>query len=252
MEPEASRAAVAAIAALQQRVRDLEIQSDRLEDERSELTREMQTRLTTRAIREKAMDDATDRARQMLSSASTALIQIREARAETAHLKKQIEEMERLIQTQGAKAKRSAARYRGSKQGISGLWQKLAEYEQLLNDVLVPPPQAAHLSVEEIALISTCENDPEILPPVLAKALAALQERPKEFGTQTIVEKRRTVQALTTAKATVADLTARIKNLQYQKFASSEPRKFEAEIRRLATHRLILSNEMQKFTFVRE
>ena len=249
MEPEASRAAIGAIAALQKRVRDLEDEAAVLADEHASLLAKANERDEVYTIREHALNEATEKAKQILSTASTALIEIRQARAERDRLKQQIEQTERLIENQDAKVKEKRAGCKKVKCDAALLMQRLAEYELLLGDVLVQPPQNANLSPDEIAMISAIEADVSILPTPLCDILRALQGLPKKFTRQKIETKRKIIRALCDAEAVLTDLRTKIKGLEKQKFMSSTPKKFEAEIKRIAIHMRIISNELFKFDF---
>lgn len=249
MEPEASRAAIGAIAALQKRVRDLEDEAALLEDDHSSLLARMNERNDIYTIRENALNEATEKAKQILSTASTALIEIRQARAERERLKQQIEETERLIENQDAKIKFKRSNCKSIKASTALLMQWLAEYELLLGDIFTPPPQNANLSPEEIALVSSGEYDPAILPEPLSDILRNLQRLPKRFSKQKIETKRKIVRALCDAEAVLTDLRTKVKGLEKQKFMSSTPKKYEVELKRLAIHTRILSDELRRFDF---
>ena len=249
MEPEASRAAIAAIAALQKRVKELEDENILLEQEHESLQKALNTRDTAYTIRENALNEATAKAKLMLSGATAALIQIREARTENRRLKMQIDETEELIGKQKQKCTTLTKSSRKISMSLSQLLEKLAEYESLLSDLLTPPPQSSPLTAEEVVLLSSTQNDPDLLPPPLSDILRRLQNLPKDFCRQTIQTKRLIIQALCDAKAATTEIKAKITHLEKQKFSSSTPMKFEAAIHKLATHLLIISNEMKRFRF---
>ena len=249
MEPEASRAAIGAIAALQKRVRDLEDEAAVLQDEHTSLMAKMNERDEAYTIRENALNQATEKAKQMLSTASTALIEIREARSERDRLNQQIAETERLIQAQDEKIKAKRVTYKRVKCDAALLLQRLAEYELLLGDIFAPKLQSFNLSAEEIALISSSETDPSILPAPLSDILRNLQRVPKAFTKQRIETKREIVRALLDARSVLTDLNMKMKSLEKQKFSSSTPRKFEVEMKKIALHMRIIGNELQKFQF---
>lgn len=250
MEPEASRAAIAAIAALQKRVKELEDENAVLEQEHESLSNTLNSRDEAYTIRENALNEATAKAKQMLSGASAALIQIREARAENKRLKSQIEQTEQLLQKQKQKSKTYTSSSRKLSNSLSALMEKLAEYESLLGDLLTPPPQTTSLTPEEIVLISSSENDPEILPEPYSDILRTMQSLPKDFRKQNLETKREIIHTLCQAKSATTNIKAKISHIEKQKFSSSTPIKFDSMIHKLSTHLLILSNEMKRFRFV--
>ncbi|KAK8866644.1 hypothetical protein M9Y10_009610 [Tritrichomonas musculus] len=249
MEPEASRAAIAAIAALQKRVKELEDENALLQQEHDSLTKTINSRDTAYTIRENALNEATAKAKQMLSGASAALIQIREARSENRRLKSQIEQTEQLIEKQKQKSRTYNLSTKKISISLSQLLEKLSEYESLLSELLTPPPQTTTLSPEEIVLITSSQNDPDLLPEPYANILRTMQSLPKDFCKQNIVTKRRIVQVLCQAKSATTSIKAKISHLEKQKFSSSVPVKYDSSIHKLSTHLLILSNEMKRFKF---
>lgn len=247
MEPEASKSAIAAISALQQRIRDLESETAILDEECQILVQKVETRDSEYAMREKAFNEASERAKQMLSNSSTALIQIREARTEGERISQQISETRVLLRDQNRKIADNNACRKRSKLDRAKIAQRLSEYELLLGDIARPTPGLSDLSPEDRVLIAASESDPMVLPPPFSKVLAELQRMPKAFRRQGIDNKRQIIRALFGAEASINDLSAKIKNLEKQKFASSTPRAFEGKIKREMAHRLILQNETNKF-----
>jgi hypothetical protein len=61
--------------------------------------------------------------------------------------------------------------------------------------------------------------------------------------------KRQVVRALSEASSAVTELNAKIRTVEREKFASSNPKKFDSEIKRLSAHMFLLSNEIRKFEF---
>lgn len=249
MEPEASRAAIGAIAALQKRVRDLEDEAAVLKDDHETLLAKMNERDEAYTIRENALNEATEKAKQMLSTASTALIQIREARSERDRLNEQIAETERLIESQNEKIKARKGACKRVKCDAALLMQRLAEYELILGDIFAPRTPTGSLTSEEISLISSTQSDPNMLPSPLSDVLRNLQRVPKAFTKQSIETKREIVRALLDARSVLTDLNMKMKTLEKQKFSSSTPRKFEVEMKKIALHMRIIANELQKFQF---
>jgi peptidoglycan hydrolase CwlO-like protein len=249
MEPEASQAAISAIAALQKRVRELEEQSGLLEDERDSLRLRLNDRDFAYQRREAALNDAASKAKEILNNASVAMSQLREARTERQKLKAEVEDLERQIHEIQSKIKSTKSGHRRTKSGLTDLLRKLAEYEILIGDVVAQPPYRPCLSPDEASLLASREADPDVLPPSLGSILRNLQGLPKSFTTLNLGKKREVVKVLSEASAAVTELNAKIRNLEREKFASSTPKKFDTEIKRLSSQMFILSNEIRKFEF---
>jgi chromosome segregation ATPase len=249
MEPEPSHAAISAIAALQKRVRDLEDQALILESERESLRLRLNERDAQFDRRKAALNDAAAKAKEILNNTSTAMSQLREARAERQALKGEVENFEKALKEIQGKVRTSKLKSRRFKSGLAELLKKLAEYESLIGDVVGQLPCRPCLTQEEQALLASREVDATIMPPQLEPILANLQSLPKQFAALSLATKRKAVQALSEASAAVTELNAKIRTLEREKFASSTPRKFDSEIRRVSTHMFLLSNEIRKFEF---
>jgi chromosome segregation ATPase len=249
MEPEASRAAISAIAALQQRVRDLEDQRAILEEEQESLRQRLAARDSAFRLRESSLNEATSKAQQILDTTTTAMTQLHEERARRQQLRAQIQEQQLLLDATVLKRRAHKAAHQKSKADLSVLLRMLHEYEILLGDLIMPGLQRAALTQDEATLVLASENDASTLPPNVAAIVRKLQQAPKRFARQSIEKKRVIVQALAEGNAAVTELNSRIKQLETQKFSSSTPKKFEAEVKRISAQLLILSNEMSKFEF---
>lgn len=249
MEPEASRAAIAAIAALQKRIKELEDEGMVLEDEKDHLKQQLDEKNTAFSMRENAYSEAQAKAKQFISLASANLIENRDMRTENQRLKHEIDETQKILKQHKTKLTTIRKKSKKSSMSLSSLMQRLAEYECLLGDLFAPPSPSS-MTTDEIMFYSSAQVDPAILPPAISTIFITLQELPKEFTMQTLETKRKIVQALRVGKSTTTDLNSKIRVLEKQKFSSSKPQKFETEIKRLSAQLLIISNEMKKFVFV--
>jgi chromosome segregation ATPase len=249
MEPEASRAAISAIAALQQRVRDLEDQGALLEEERDSLHRRLEVRDSAFRVRESSLNEATSKARQILDTTSAAMTHLHEERTRRQRLRSQLQEQQHLLDATVSKQRSHRAAHRKSKGEVSALLRILREYEMLLGDLISPGLQRGALTQDEAILILAGNYEANSLPPNLARILRQLQEAPKRFARQSIENKRVVVKALSEGSAAITELNTRIKQLETQKFSSSTPKKFQADVKRISAQLLILSNEMSKFEF---
>jgi DNA repair exonuclease SbcCD ATPase subunit len=249
MDPEASQAAVSAIAALQQRVRELEEQAALLDDEHESLRIRLDNRDIAFRRREAALNEAMAKAKEIMNSTSAAMAQLSDARAQRQAHRSLVDDLEHQLQTVQGKIKSAKSQQRRAKSGLGDLLRKLAEYEILIGDVVAHRPHRPCLTPDETALISSGIPDPDLLPPSLAPILSALQSLPKNFPELTLGKKRKAVRALSNASAAVTELNAKVRALECEKFASSTPKKFEAEMKRLSVQMFILSREIGKFEF---
>jgi hypothetical protein len=249
MEPEASRAGIAAIAALQKRVRELEDEGIRLVKEHSVMKRRIRSRFKANADRETALAKIGSKTEEMLNGASSVMNDLREAQNETDWLESRLAETRQLLRSG---AKKGHTCYRCSKRDKSALlnlFQKLREYEILLGDILRGPAWSLPLSHEDISILSHYGNDSDVLPPPLCDIHSELKGLPKDFKRQGLGKKRRIVRALRLARGAATEIHGRIKELEKKKYCSSTPRRYESAMKVLSIQLLLISNEMKLFRF---
>ena len=72
---------------------------------------------------------------------------------------------------------------------------------------------------------------------------------PKEFKTQTDEEKKETLRLLTMSKNYTRELVKKIKTLENTQSQDNNPDRFDSELKKLAAQHLLISTEMNKFSF---
>lgn len=246
MEPEPSQAAIAAIAALQDRIKILE-------DEHSVLTQEYEVLARKKNLfdqkfqaRVQAIQDATEKAQTILTTTHKTLTQLQEARNENKRLNHQIEEIEKVLALQIKKNKKLSSQNKMDSATYQMIKQRLEEYEILIGEILAPPPQSNAIFTDNTL---AGDADSALLPEPLNELLKTLQMLPKNFRRQNIETKRAIILSLSAAKSTTSDLNAKIKVLEKEKFLSSTPNRYNNEIKKQNARIIILSNEMNKFNF---
>jgi hypothetical protein len=243
MEPEASKAAIAAIAALQKRVRELEDELNLLEAERESINARIAHRDESYTIRERAFNEATVKAQQMLNSAAEAMIQVREARDESKRLKEQIVTARQLLQKQEIKSHSLRLNERKWRARFLQTNKLLSEYEALLPDVVARPHISLPLSPEEIALVCSAGENSVMLPNGFDQVLEDLRRAPKRFFTGSVETKINSARAIRRAWQGIRELHGQILDAEERKSGD------EKKARKLSSLLVVMGNELDKFEF---
>jgi DNA repair exonuclease SbcCD ATPase subunit len=243
MEPEASKAAIAAIAALQKRVRELEDELKSLEAEKKAINARISARDQSYSIREKAFNQATAKAQEMLNSAAEAMDQVREAREESKRLKDQISITRTLLQTQDAKHNNFRNSERKWRASLARSNKLVNEYEALLPDIMNEPRYSVSLSPEEVVLLCSGADGSATLPDELDKILQELRNVPKKFFSGSVEAKIRSTRAIRRAHQAIRELYGRILDAEEGKCGD------EKKAKRLSGHLVVLGNEIDRIDF---
>lgn len=242
MEPEASRAAISAIAALQKRIKELEEERITLETEVKSLHTQIDEKNSKFFQREKELQETTIRAKEIISSSSFSLTQIQKAREENEQLKNELEEAEDEYQKAiSEKIKRPTS------QQINVLLRQISEYEIIFQDI-VSQTQKSQMLPCNSTLFLQLVSDPDLLPQPLRDIVKQLRKLPVTFQNQAISTKRAMVQGICCAREHINRLTDEIRELQSQ-IRKQTPRKLRCEIQTLSAQANVLIQEVSRFRF---
>ena len=248
MEPEASRAAIAAIAALQARVRDLEKEQSKIKSEINSYKSQISTRDQMDQQKNMLINEATTKAKQMLNYFTECNHDKVVARDENKRLKRKISKARKSISSFDPEEYDKKKKYQQSiKTELSNTLQKVSDYEILLGEYVKPVP--SNCSPEGALMLAVCDGDASLLPQPHRMVLENLQKLPKDFKKQTLEQKRDTIQLMTIAKNYTRELSKQIKDCEKDMVANKEPERFDSEVKKLAAQHLLISTEMNKFNF---
>ncbi|OHT10293.1 hypothetical protein TRFO_04330 [Tritrichomonas foetus] len=249
MDKENSRAALAAIAALQKQIKMLEDENCLLEEEYNSVSKQISERKAKFEERETTLNTARSNAKQMLHNTNLSIQKISGERDENQRLKDHIDEMDNAIKEEVIKQKKLKIMNRKLKSSLNDIMEKNEEYESIIFDIIAPPPISTHLLENEIILVQYSENDPKLLPSPLSEILETMQKLPKLYCLQNPDTKKEIINVVYHAKEAATEIRSKISHLEKRKFSSCSPRKFDSQIHKLSVQLLILSNEMKKFQF---
>ena len=248
MEPEASRAAIAAIAALHARVRELEKEQMDIISEMDKYKIKINTRDEMVQQRALLLDSAADKAKEMLSYVTECNHDRVVARDRNKKLKKNISKAKKTIASFDPNEEEQKRAHRQTvKTELSNILQKVSDYEILLSEYVKPVPSSC--SPEGALRLAVSDGDASLLPQPQRMVLECLQKLPKDFKSQTVEEKKDTIQLLTIAKNYTRELARQIKELELEQINTQEPDRFDSEIKKIAAQHLLISTEMNKFNF---
>lgn len=246
MEPEASKAAISAIAALQQRIMELEKEESELTQEKSRLERQISSKDKLLMQKNKLMDEASQKAKEMLTYLSKAVNDLSEARNKNHKLKDTIRDIEGVFPTIGVNEEANRKQKTTLRQETSALINKCNDYEVLLSEYFRPSPLANTPTGALILAVS--EKDPSLLPPEYSETYQTLLELPKNFREQPLSVKKDTIRILTDARAILNDINNQMKDVQKKRSKPNSTR-FDSEYNKLAAQHLMISNEIGKISF---
>jgi DNA-binding transcriptional MerR regulator len=249
MEQAASQAAVNAIAALQRKVKALQDEGATLAAEKALLEEESRTRRAAFEEHELALREATAKAEQMLKDVAAAVQENEEAFDENRRLKSEIGSLEKDI-----RAERSAERsLKGSAKQLRAQASRLStlvdEYECLLAQFLGLPPHRSFLTDDEVTAILSRRDNPDLILPEFGPILSELGQMPPDISSQDMTTKEETAHALAHAMSAVTDLNSHIRCIELQMSDPSAPKQDQAEIHRLSSTMVLISDVIIQFHF---
>ncbi|KAH0789005.1 hypothetical protein GPJ56_007081 [Histomonas meleagridis] len=239
MEVEASHAAVSAIAALQERIRELELEQEELKEERAKLLNILDERDNMHSMREEALNKATEKANQMIANITETMDKVQYFREENKNLRKQIAQSKEALTKSSPKQTSPRCSNTKLKADLKQIKQRLSDYECILGEILTTHPNMATLSHEDLVVISR-ETNQKNLSSKINKIYQSLNQLPKSFSRQKNETKRLTLRTLRKAMYAISEMSLKIEELEKQINR-------EAEIQKLNIQIKILSNEITKF-----
>lgn len=248
MEPEASKAAISAIAALQERVRSLEKEQRNIFAEMDSYKHKINSRDERVQQRTKMLEEASNKAKEMLNYVSECNHDLIVARDLNKKLKTSIKKVkESLNEGDEEEEEMKREKIRSLRTELTNANQKVSDYEIILSEFLKPVPSSC--SPDGALMLAVSDGDANLLPQPIRTVIENLQRLPKDFKSQTIEEKRDTVQLLTIARNQTRILSKQIKDLEVSRMKTKEKDRFDSDIKKLAAQHLLISTEMNKFTF---
>lgn len=243
-----SKAAVDAMAALQNRIRDLEKSNAKLRKETAHLRRIADADESAVTEREASLLEAADKAQKMLEGASETLVELRRIKRENKQLQIQFDELQERLKKKldiEDKAQNKLTQLSAKRTHAEKL---ISEYEDLFCEILAPPFPAGgngNVPFNNTTISITTHS----LPATLQTCVQMLQTLPYPFREQKLEKKREIIAILLNARDIAYKIAEEIHQLELQKLESGAVRRIQAEIDVKATHLNLLTQAMSRFRF---
>jgi hypothetical protein len=244
-----SKAAVDAMKALQDRIRDLEKYNSKVRKECAQMRALVENDEQTLNDREASLVSAADKAQKMLDGASQTLVELRRVRRENRELEKRAAELTDLVEAKRqleAAEHQKVAKVSGRRENAERL---ISEYEALFCELLSPPNFAltGHATVPfNHTTISVTTHS---LPATLQTCVQMLQTLPVPFRDQRLEKKREIIALLLNARTIAYKMAEEIHGLELQLGEVGSQRRIQAEIDVKSAHLALVSQAMQRFRF---
>ncbi|KAH0792808.1 hypothetical protein GPJ56_003286 [Histomonas meleagridis] len=249
MEYQDSKAAVDAMAALQERIRDLEHENAKLKKECQHLSEISSANDSTIKDQESFLVDAANKAKEMLDNASQNLVELRKVKHENRKLQITLEELKKQRTQKIGKedqfnnvTQRMLHRKRQAEKLIS-------EYEELFCEILSPPDFQLDNKGNVPFNNTTFTSITHSLPATLQTVLQTLQTLPFPFRTQKLEKKKEIIGILLNARDIAYKISDEIHQLELKKMEGGAVRRVQSEIDVKSVHLHLLVQAMSKFRF---
>lgn len=248
MEPEASKAAIAAIAALQERVMELEKLNADLQKEIDSYKVKIDSRNDLILKKSELLNDASSKAKKMLTYILQCNHDLVAAREENHALTKEIRYLQQSFnETKDEDTEAKLKKYHALKGDLQDQLQKVHDYEDILATYLRPAPVSE--TADGALMLAIADEDPKLLPQPYQDTLIELQSLPKNIREQPLKDKINITKALIKAKNNTSEIAKKIREIQISRNGVRQRDAFDSDLKQLAAHHLLIANEMHKFEF---
>lgn len=244
-----SKAAVDAMAALQARIKDLEIGNAKLRKEASRLRIMADEDESKLQERELSLLEASDKAQKMLEGASETLVELRRIKKENRLLQKELDELQEQLNDKIQTEKRSEETISAMDKRRKHAKKLIAEYEALFKEILTPPSLDIQMANGITFNNTTITSSTYSFPAVIQTTVQELQTLPFPFRDQKLDKKRQIMGTLLKARDIAARIADEIHELELKKKDAGTVRRIQAEIDVKASHYYVITQAMSRFRF---
>lgn len=243
-----SKAAVEAMAALQKKIAELEIETGTLRQETARLRSIANKNDKIMSERNEYLSREADKTQRMLESASETLIEIRRIKAENRQLQQYYESLQKEIDKKIKLQKQEEEKILG--QEVDSQHAELLEQEiQELFALLVAPPDFPIDTKKNIAFNPTIMSITTYsLPATIQTVIQYLQNLPFPFCEQKYRVKLEIVTTLLNARGMCCRLMDDIHQLEIQKAKSGAKKRIQKDIDTKMSYLSILMQAISKFS----
>ena len=243
-----SKAAVDAMAALQQKIVELEAETGALRKENTKLRALAEKNERAVSNRNQKLSVEADRTQKMLESASETLIEMRRIKAENRKLEKQLDSLKREIETKERRKKEEFEKILGKENEAKHSELLEQEIEELFSLLLTPPDFTIDKNKNVVFNPTITSVTTYSLPATIQTVVQYLQNLPFPFCDQKLRTKREIVTTLLNARSMCCKLMDEIHQLEIQKAKTSAKKRIQVDIDAKMSYLSVLYQAMSKFT----
>lgn len=241
-----SQAAVSAIGALQQKLRELEIERGQLEIEAETLRKTCKRQSESYRKREEQLMQSHKKAKDIIDKASESFALISEEREENEFLKKELDRLQSLLKESEVRHDFLEPIAKGMNHDARFLAELVKQYESLLAVIFAP---LKLIGKTKLPKIRKNDLDIDLLPSKLRYICNKMRTLPTDYRKQNMDTKRAIIQGLTYIREEAAKISHQIYCMEKARALSATPRTIDHEIDLLVTQFHILSAETKRFVF---
>ncbi|OHT03106.1 hypothetical protein TRFO_06744 [Tritrichomonas foetus] len=243
-----SRAAVDAMAALQQKIHDLEIETGQLRKESAQLRSIVESNEQHVNEKNEMLSREADKTQKMLESASETLIELRRIKAENRKLQSHLNSLKEEIERKEKAQKTEYDKILGQENDAKHAELLEQEIEELFSLLLTPPDfpieKTKNITFNPTIISITTYS----LPATIQTVVQYLHNLPFPFCDQKYRVKREIVTTLMTARNMCCKLMDEIHQLEIQKAKTAAKKKIQKDIDSKMSYLAVLTQAMAKFS----
>jgi chromosome segregation ATPase len=217
-----------------------------LEDEIHSLKLQVDSNPEEPTSHQTGLEQATERARHMVSNATSTMMLIQAERQRNRELRQAIDATERALNESAAS---DASSVTENLQRAQQIQKVLDEYTVLLRDIFASPtllPPSRYASKSDRCSVNI---DTDLLKRPVRDIVERVLELPRSYSTQDLPTKRAIVQGLICSLEASNSLTAQIHDLERRQAVSKTPRRIGIDISVAAAELFALQEGIKRFSF---
>ena len=243
-----SKTAIQAMAALQDKVRDLESETGQLRKKVTRLRAIVDNSQSELAAREEALSNEADKTEKMLESASETLVELRRLRIENRQLELYLNDLEVKLRDKVKREDGKRKKLEASVDDSEHAEFLLSELEDLFA-LLLSPPEYDFEKKMNVNFIPTIKSITTYsLPANIQTVIQYLQQLPMPFSAQRTETKREIVKALLKGKAMCCKLIDDIYKLESTKMTPGAQRQAKKTIEAKKSQLYLLITTMSRLS----
>ena len=238
MDNETSNSAIAAIAALQNRIKLLEEENNNFQKEKLKLETKINCKNKFFFYKNKAMENASEKAKEILSYISSTILEVQKEKEKNNFIRNQIKEIELLIPNKLENLNQKKKIKKEFLKNFNYYLNIINQYDLILFEIFKPIEFCQYEEINSNISINLNYFDSDI-----QNLLKKLIKLPKNFIKQSLFKKKKILYYLKESKI-------KLKLIEYQINQIYDLNKFNEELKKLNLQYFIIINELNKFIFL--